>query len=302
VRLAKSWRPDVIFCGSGLTAPAGLAAARICGARLVVYAHGLDLIISNTLYRRLFLPTIRAADRVIVNSRYTAGLAAKIGVENDKIRVINPGVTLVKPDYEQGIAFRQKYDLGNSPLLLSVGRLTPRKGLAEFLRESMPNILRDIPDFKLVIVGGEPTKALHGGSSLAAINAAANLIAPGAVRLLGSVDDNDLAGAYNASSGFVFPVLDLAGDVEGFGMAALEAAAYGVPSVAFANGGVVDAICNEQSGYLITPGDYDAFTEATTKILNEDTEKLVAGARAHATRLAWPLFGQALRSSVDELL
>ena len=54
---------------------------------------------------------------------------------------------------------------------------------------------------------------------------------------LARVDDQRLSDAYFAADVMVFPVLDLPGDVEGFGMVAVEAAAHGLPTVAFAVGG-----------------------------------------------------------------
>src|SRR3546814_16851853 len=51
-----------------------------------------------------------------------------------------------------------------------------------------------------------------------------------------------LSVVYKAASAHIFPVREIPGDPEGFGMVAVEAAAHGVPTIAFATGGIVDAV------------------------------------------------------------
>jgi phosphatidylinositol alpha-1,6-mannosyltransferase len=95
----------------------------------------------------------------------------------------------------------------------------------------------------------------------------------------------------------VFPVLDLPGDVEGFGMVALEAAAHGVPTVAFAVGGVPDAVADGRTGVLVAPGDYAALAAATLAQLDASNAADVAGqCRDFARGLDWAVFGARLRA------
>ena len=69
LKLARRERPEIVYSGSGLTAPAALVAGRAVGARTVCYLHGLDIVADHPLYRHVFLPAIRRVDRIIVNSR-----------------------------------------------------------------------------------------------------------------------------------------------------------------------------------------------------------------------------------------
>ena len=59
LKLARRERPDIVYSGSGLTAPAALVAGRAVGARTVCYLHGLDIVANHPLYRHVFLPAIR---------------------------------------------------------------------------------------------------------------------------------------------------------------------------------------------------------------------------------------------------
>ena len=302
LRAAAHWRPDVIFCGSGLTALTGLFAARIYNAKLMIYAHGLDLTVPHPLYQKIFLPAIRKADHLVVNSRYTAQLAINKQVPKAKITVVSPGVTLGTSSDLLACKFRKKYGLGHSPILLSVGRLTPRKGLAQFISRSMPTVLSACPRSKLVVVGGQPSKALYGGSAHQAINMATNKLPADSVQLLGNICDEDLAGAYSAASAFVFPIIEMSGDVEGFGMAALEAAAYRVPSIAFACGGVSDAIKNMHSGFLVEPGNYSRFSELAIELLRGLHPTLPPLAFEHARKNSWERFANRINACIADQL
>ena len=65
------------------------------------------------------------------------------------------------PDESAIVQFRAQHALGNQPLLLSVGRLSARKGLREFVARALLEIVAECPEVLLVIVGDAPNDALH---------------------------------------------------------------------------------------------------------------------------------------------
>lgn len=293
-REAKAWRPDVVLAGSGLTAPLALRAARACGARAAVYAHGLDIAVKHPVYRAVWLPAIRRMHRVVANSRATAQLCRDIGVDPARIGIVHPGVELpdTPPSAAAIAAFRAQHQLGNRPLLLSVGRLSARKGLREFVESALPRIVAARADVMLLIVGDMPKDSLHAqAQSPASIRAAAARVGVADnVRFLGKVSDDELVAAYRSADVHVFPVREIPGDPEGFGMVAIEAAAHGLPTVAFSTGGIVDAVAQNESGKLIEPGDYAAFAAAVlAAIARRDGWK--ESSTAFARQFAWSEFG-----------
>lgn len=298
LRASFTYRPAVVLAGSGLTAPIAWLAARLVGAKAVVYLHGLDVVVPNRIYQKLWLPFIRRCDLVLVNSAHTASLAIGRGVDSHVVKILNPGVTLPVLNEDEATHFRDRYDLGTSRLLLSVGRLTQRKGLAEFVAQSFPRILSDQPETLLIIIGEDANDALHsrGGSERARIMAAArDAGVDGQLRFLGGCDDATLCAAFQACDLHVFPVLDLAGDVEGFGMVALEAAAHGLPTLAFRVGGVPDAVEDGVTGALLPSHDYIAFGEVALELLRvPHSSARLAACREFAADKIWPLFGQRL--------
>ena len=294
-REARRLRPAVVLAGSGLTAPLALLAARACGARTAAYVHGLDLVVPHPVYRALWLPALRRMDRVIANSRATAALAGRAGVSRERIGIVHPGVDLPQPDPPARARFRARHGLGDAAVLLSVGRLTARKGLREFVAEVLPQIVARRPDVQLLVVGDVPAQALFAEAqtpdSIRA--AAARAGVDGHVRFLGNLSDADLADAYSAADVLVFPIRELPGDIEGFGMVAAEAAAHGLPTVAYATGGVVDAVADGASGRLVPPHDADAFADAVLQMLHSPPSP--EGMLAFAASLAWPAFGEGVR-------
>lgn len=294
---------DIVLAGSGLTAIATQLAARRSGARAVAYVHGLDLLARHPVYRALWLPALRRLDQAIANSTNTAGIAARAGVAAGRISVIHPGVTLPKDPTATGDAFRRKYDLGDRPVLLSVGRLTARKGLYEFIRESLPGIRQRYPQVLLLVIGDEAQDALSGantGGRAALETLAAELGLSQHLRVLGPCDDDTLSQAYFAADVHVFPVRDLPGDVEGFGMVAIEAAAHGLPTVAFAVGGVPDAVGPNQSGYLVPAGHYGEFAAAVCRLLAAGRDApMRSHARQFASNFTWNNFALRLRHALQ---
>lgn len=315
-REARVWQPDVVFAGSGLTAPLAQSAARVCSARTAVYVHGLDVAVKQPVYRTLWLPAIRRADRIIANSQATAALCRDAGVDPARIGIVHPGVDLpvVQPlsRRETGMRegsdsrsadFRRRHDLDGRPLLLSVGRLSERKGLREFVSRALPTIAAAHPDVVLLIVGDAPRQALHANAQTPdSIRVAAQAVGVADhLRFLGTITDYaELGSIYRAADAHVFPVRSIPGDPEGFGMVAVEAAAHGLPTVAFATGGVVDALAEGQSGYLVVPGDYDAFAMAVIRALATDNV-MGSSCRKFAAQFAWPLFGTRVAEQLAEI-
>ena len=301
-RKARTFAPDWVLAGSGLAAPHARFAARRAGARCAVYVHGLDLVAPHPVYQRLWLPAIRGADRVIANSRNTARLAEARGVPRDRLHVVTPGTDVFADHGMPAAQERASLQLGDGPVLLSVGRLTERKGLAEFVRDALPAIAAARPDVQLVVVGSDANDAVAAarGSERARILAAAERVGVARhLQLRGVVDDTTLDALYRHADLHVFPVRDLPGDVEGFGMVALEAAARGVPTLGYAVGGVPDAVEHGITGELVAPGDAAALAQATLAWLDRDRATTADACLAFAARNGWDTFERRLLDALQ---
>lgn len=302
-RWAARHRPGIVLAGSGLTAPlAWLAAPR--GSLRVAYAHGLDLVVDSRIYRWLWLPFVRRMDLLLVNSANTGRLAESAGVPAARIRILHPGTTLPAADPGAGIAFREEFALGDRPLLLSVGRLTPRKGLRDFVEHALPTLCRRHPDIQLLVIGGDAADALKAapGSERERILAAAERAGVAqALRFLPPCDDRMLSAAYEACDLHVFPIRTMPGDVEGFGMVAVEAAAHGLPTIAFHSGGVPDAVVEGVTGELVAEGDHAALAASVLAWLAKGRDPAFRSeCRREAARWSWDTFNQRLLQLLAE--
>lgn len=100
-------------------------------------------------------------------------------------------------------------------------------------------------------------------------------------------DDNILSSFYYLADLHVFPVKHIPDDPEGFGMVAIEAAAHGTPTIAFATGGIVDAVQNHRTGYLVENKDYQDFTHKTIRFLKEESLISQQDCQTYAEKFAW---------------
>jgi len=274
---------SVVFGGSALVTPLVWILARLFGRRAVVQVHGLDIIYRSVLYQLLCVRWLKRCDRIIANSAYTATLAESKGVSPDRISVIPPGVEPERFTAPADVETTKKFfGLEGRRVILFVGRLARRKGVKEFIQESLPEIVAVVPEACFVIVGTNPTESLtHRDDMVTEIAAAASrLDLERHVMLLGSLSDEDVVKLYQTCDLVVLPALATPDDVEGFGIVLLEAAAAGKPVVATRAGGIPDAVEQAKSGLLVEVGDYDALSRATVDLLGDEQKRQMMGAYA----------------------
>lgn len=298
-------RPSIIIGGSGIVAPIVVALSCLFKVKSIIFVHGLDIIAPNLLFQQLFTPFIRRATHIIANSSNTKSLAINKRVNPQKVHVIHPGVELPKhDDMPPQQSLRQKYKLQDAHILLSVGRLIPRKGLVEFIENSFVNLLRTDPEIRMIIIGSAAHDALDKqGSTEQKIS---SLISKHRLKdkiiMLGKVDEETLKNAYKEADLFIFPLVETPGDVEGFGMVALEAASFGLPVFAFDVGGVRDTMVDGETGFLVAPGNYTKLTKLIVNHFSANHEN-ISPQRCieHAYNFSWQKYGDKLRHFLESV-
>jgi len=286
-------------------APMTWLSARLVGAKAVVYLHGLDIALGHPLYRLLWLPLLRRMDLVFANSSATRGMAIAQGIPATRIAIVHPGVAVPSPlpDPSTKNVADVFYGLRNAKILLSVGRLSSRKGLCEFVGEVLPLIVRRYPEVMLLVVGDVPKDALHAKAQTPEMirDAARRAGVADHLRFLGVIVNRErLTNVYLGSDLHVFPVRTIPNDPEGFGMVAVEAAALGVPTVAYATGGIVDAVADGVSGRLVAPDQPEAFAEAIIDLLECPLPREQVW--RHAQAYDWSQFGRKICEALCNLM
>ena len=275
-------RFDAVHAGRVL--PEGLVAlivARLIRRPLVIYCHGEELTTwRQPGKRRVMIFTYRHADLLIANSEFTRDELLRIGVESTKVALLSPGVDIHR--FRPGLPYndlRRRIGVGpQQKLIVSVGRLSRRKGFDQVIR-SLPELVRRGIDVHYGVIGmGEDR------DYLAAL--ARDFGVTDRVSLVGHVDSDELPRWYNAADVVTMPNREIDGDTEGFGMVFIEAAACGKPSIAGKAGGTAAAVVDGVTGLRIDGASLEAVTEGLACVLCDQTLAQRLGANGHSRAVA----------------
>jgi phosphatidyl-myo-inositol dimannoside synthase len=281
--LSVMGRIDHVHVGDVLLAPIGLFLARLFSRTVTVTAHGLDVTWPFPGYQALVIPCLRRVDGVVAISRSTLEECTRRGVSLDRCVVIPPGVataSALRPPDREELGRIAGIPLANQRVLITVGRLVPRKGVRWFVEAVMPQLPED---FVYLVIGDGPEAS--------AINSAIAARGLGdRVRLLGRVPREIIDLAYASSDLFVMPNLDVPGDVEGFGIVAIEAGQAGLPVVAANLQGIADAVL-PGTGRLVDTGSAEQFRRAIRETLAEGADRTSIRERVDGT-FAWPVLAE----------
>lgn len=267
-KVAKEHRPQVIICNV-LQGEAFMSwmVARVLKVPFFICAHGRELTKKYGLLRRIYRkPTLKWADCVFANSQFTKSLLQELGVTSHKIVVVFPGVDIDEMStevIESDLKAICSLGLKDNRIILTLGRLEKRKGFDTVIK-AMQIVSKELPDSLYVIAG-------DGAYRPDLEDLIMQLGLHNHVRLVGAVEDSKKHLYYKAANLFVMPNRELAdGDIEGFGIVFLEAAAYSKPVVAGNSGGAVDAVVHGKTGILINPNDIQELGNVILTLLKDD--------------------------------
>ena len=243
--------------------PAGLVARFLRWSSSLPYlvvAHGSELY-AHRPWNRLRGMVLAGAERVVANSEFTRRRLREIGVEPGKIVIVPPAVNREK--LAAGGDQSPGPEGDGSPLLLTVTRLAPKKGVDTVL-SALPLVRERVGPVRYLVVGeGEDRPRLE--------RLARELGLGDSVTLAGRVGDEELADAYRRCDLFLLVSREERGgeDYEGFGIVLLEAAAAGKPVIAGRSGGIPEAVAEGVSGLLVDPGSPEETAEAVVSLLKD---------------------------------
>ena len=189
---------------------------------------------------------------------------------------IAPGIDTEKFKPVDATQLRNDLGLAQKEVIVSVGRLVPRKGQDQLVK-ALPEILKKRPDTHLLFVGtGSYQKVLE------------NLISERAlqnhVTFVGRVFYEELQNYICVGDIFAMPSRSrFAGlEVEGLGIVYLEASACGLPVLGGDSGGAPDAVIPGVTGLIVNGLDTKAIADAAIKLLEGDRKTMGAAGRKWA--------------------
>ncbi len=217
------------------------------------------------------LKVLNNTEKVISNSRYTKQLAINCGVDESKIIVINPGVNPVKDLNKKSLKDVENLLKIKTPRLITVSRFDKRKNHEKIIM-SLKNLKEKFPDIIYICIGyGEEEENIK--RLVKELNLESQVI------FFKNISD-DLKNALIAKSNiFVMPSIIFKKSVEGFGIAYIEAAQYGIPSLGGKDGGASDAIEHEKTGIICDGNNLEQIYSSINSML-ENKKYLVYGKNA----------------------
>jgi phosphatidyl-myo-inositol dimannoside synthase len=298
---------DATLHAQWYTAHAGLLARRLGLVRRVfVAAHGRELLLNEPAalspvlgrgFERLRGGIARGVDRWFPVSRYTAGILVEQGIDRERIVVVSNGVDPNRRAPTPSDRWRAHHGLGDDPVVLTLCRLVPRKGIDTVLR-AFGSIAERVPKARYVVAGTGPDR-----ERLEDLTRALNLV--GRVTFVGRVPEEELNACFGAANVFVMPARSEPPDVEGFGLVFLEASACERPVVGARSGGIPDAIVPGETGELVEPDDAEALASVVVGLLRDPDRARAMGKRGRARVLSgctWDHAAGALFEAMEEAL
>lgn len=253
---------DILHAHSSHAVTYAVLARKLAGRGSVVASRRVDFPPNANIFSKW---KYRQPDRIIAISNCIARVMRAFGVDEDRLRTVHSGIDISRFD----VAPLPRAALGvsdDAPLAGNVAALVGHKDHRTLLL-AVPLILRELPDFRLLIAGeGKLRQELE--AEIARLNIAH------AVILLGQ--RSDVPQLLRALDVFI-----LSSSEEGLGTSVLDAMACGVPVVATDAGGIPEMVSDGETGLLAPIRDADALAGRVVRLLRDDNlqRKLARRAR-----------------------
>jgi len=242
----------------------GIALRKLFGCKLVIYVHGEEITTRTDgnlgSKRRQFL---LAADKVVAVSSFTCDAMSAMDVPPESMVLIPNGVDIDR--FTPGARDPEliaRHGLQGKQVILTVGRLVPRKG-ADMAVRAMKQVVARRPNVHYLIVGdGEIRTELEQLIATEGLNEW--------VTLVGKVSDDELLAYLRLCDLFLMPNRTMPdGDTEGFGLVFREANACRKPVIGGRAGGAVEAVDEGVSGLLVDGYKPDEIAAAVERLLGD---------------------------------
>ena len=258
LRVAATWRPDVIVCGHIVTMPAAYLARRLFRIPYVTFTYAWE--IRRRRRRALVGYLLRQSRLVLAISRFTEGSVLRHGVHPERLRILYPGTDPARFTPPTNGARRM-----GARRILTVSRI-------DELYKGHDTVIRALPLVKAKCGAVEYWIAGEGRLRSYLDQLARSLGVRDDVRFLGRISDDELPALYQQADVLVQMSREArsGGGAEGYGIVCLEASACARPVVAGASGGLLDAVVDGVTGMFVDPEDYGAVADTIVAVLSDE--------------------------------
>jgi phosphatidylinositol alpha-1,6-mannosyltransferase len=264
MKMFADYKTDVTLFSGRRAGAVTVDAAKRRGIPVTALALGSEFTRQSERDRARVRRVYGSAETVVAISSYTADLVARSGIPSESVRVVLPGAAAVEQAIPPDAAvaeLRRELGLGDDKVLLTVGRVSPRKAQDTVIR-ALPDILARWPN-TVYLIAGKPDHA-DVFSALAEKLGLADR-----VRFLGVVPDARLPALYRLCDVFILNSrIDRHGACEGFGMVLIEANLMERPVIGTRGCGCEDAVVHEETGLLVDMNAPDQTAAAALRLLD----------------------------------
>lgn len=219
--------------------------------------HGIHTPTQRYIHQQEWMLSYESWRTIVCSNYMFRELRGLFQVPEDKMDIIPNGIDYHKFDFSfDQKPFRRRYALDHEKIILFVGRMVPEKG-AHVIIESAPEVLREYPDAKFILVG-------RGGFLDELKRRAAELNVGHKILFTGYVDDETLLQLYKVADVSTAPSL-----YEPFGIVALEGMGAQVPVVVADSGGLGEIVEHQKSGITVFPGDPKSLAWGLLEVLKD---------------------------------
>lgn len=286
-KYAKELEYDMIHAHDWLTYPAGIIAKRVSGKPLIAHMHATEFDRSggagDERIHNLEYDGMSYADRVICVSKYTANMViSRYHIDSGKIRIIHNAYDVVD------LSLKNKVRLFKGPTILFLGRITLQKG-PDYFVEIAHHVLKEHPNARFVMAGtGDMArKLLHRSAFLKLKNR---------FIFAGFLNRTQVESILKAVDIYVLPSVS-----EPFGIAPLEAMAYGVTAIISKQSGVSEVV---ENAYKIDFWDISKMAEVINHLIDNPKECQEMGekGRLEVQSIGWDEAANKIVSVYKEML
>ncbi len=269
-----------------------------------VILHGAEVTVPGRLpgTKKVLANVLCGAQVVITAGRYSVVEAERAAGQALPAVIVPPGVDVdrFKPlDAAGREAARRRFGLPvDAPVVVSISRLVPRKGM-DVLISATARLVDRHPGITLAVAGA-------GRDRVRLDRLIGQVGAP--ARLLDRVTDADLPALYGCADVFAMVCRQRWGGLEqeGFGIVFLEAAAAGVPQLAGDSGGAAEAVEDGRTGLVVDkPGQVDAVTATLDSLLSDPVRLKQMGLESRLRTVAgfsYDQMAERLRTVLSEVI
>ena len=224
----------------------------------LIHSKEINHLKGTNINKRL-LKVLNNVNHIIANSDFTKKLAINCGVNEEKITIINPGVD---PFIELNKKFLDQAEdllIKKNPRLITVSRFDKRKNHEKVIM-AIKNLKEIYPNIIYICIG-------HGDEEEKLKKLVEELDLNENVLFLKHISNNLKNALICKSNIFVMPSIIYKKSVEGFGIAYIEAAQFGIPSIGGKDGGASDAIDHKKTGLIIDGNNLDEIYSSINELL-----------------------------------